>query len=96
MDLSTLQKDYRDEDVLLVDRDGEPVVLGQKYTTFRGEEFSVLGSRAPHKAGSSGFVYGEGREVYVGVIGARWVRHVTVQRAQESLDPYGADNGELL
>lgn len=80
MNLSTLQKDYRGKDVILVDRDGDEVVLGNTYKDFRGDDFTIIGCRAPHKAGSSGFVHSEGREVYAAVIGARWVCYVPVTR----------------
>ena len=54
-------------------KDGRPVAVGDVVTDFRGDKFTIVGGRPPHKSSSSGFVdVGQGHEFYVGVFGLKW------------------------
>ncbi len=58
----------------LLDANGEHMPMGGIYQDFRGDACKLDGVRPPHKASSSGHVTVDGREVYAGVIGGKWVR----------------------
>jgi len=59
---------------LIHKKTGKEVAVGDKITSFRGEETTVQFFREPHAARSSGkVVTAEDREFYVGVYGMEWV-----------------------
>ncbi len=73
-------KNYNDEVCVLIDQaTGRPLMADQLVTTFRGEQVSAKGGRAPHKPSSEGKVWVQepGRtmasEYYASAIGAEWV-----------------------
>jgi hypothetical protein len=72
--------DYDDEPCVLmpIGDNGYTVQVGDKATSFRGENYRITGGRAPHKPESTGRVYvknrsGE-REFFPGVFDLKWVR----------------------
>ena len=85
----------RDQGMTLVtEDDGMPVTVGQRLTTFRGEEVRVTGGSAPHKPSSTGRVRvtiddGE-TEFFPGVIKTRWIEDAALdamlQAAADRLD----------
>lgn len=61
----------------LIDQQGNPAVIGQLYTTFRGESCQLLGIDTPRHQRSTGRVTvkhadDRKREYYPGVIGLQW------------------------
>ena len=65
---------------LIYEKTKEPVMIGDRATTFRGESVVVTGMDEPHKPSSTGRVYIKysgfdsiGREFFPSVIGAIWV-----------------------
>ena len=67
-----LSKDYAGVQRVLVDeKTGEPIGKFAVVNNFRGDPLEVLGGRAPHKPGSTGFVSTDKGEYYAGVINAK-------------------------
>lgn len=78
--ITITSKNYNDEVCVLVDQPtGRPLMIGQTVKTFRGEEVTIDGGKAPQKPSSEGkvFVHHSGNQFknqyYAGVIGAEWI-----------------------
>lgn len=54
------------------DETGQPVALGDKLATSKGDIHTITGGTAPHKPGSTGRIYTEGAEYFPGVFGCTW------------------------
>lgn len=64
--------------LILGDLSGRELEIGDKITNEDGEEYEIVGGRAPHKSSSSGFVdvkdvQGNEHHYYPSVIYAKWV-----------------------
>lgn len=67
--------DWKGDKCALADRDTKLLIReGQKVVDFRGDPVIVTGGRAPHKPGSTGFIFTAHREFYASVVNAEWVK----------------------
>lgn len=67
--------DYQNRTCQLVHKPtGTTVSKGEVLADFRGTEHTIMGGRAPHKAGSTGAVWlAGGMEFYPSVLDCEWV-----------------------
>lgn len=64
--------------MILIDKNGKELHIGDKLKTFRGEKVTLIGMTKPHKPSSTGRVFvwftnGTTGEYYPSVVGATWV-----------------------
>ena len=72
-------KNWANKECVLIDNQGNKVVVGQIFTTEEGTIYSLTGGKAPHKPSSTGRIYVKtpnyeyGREFFPGVLDLQWV-----------------------
>jgi hypothetical protein len=70
---------YNDQECVLVNRNGKPVSVGDKVVSSNGENYILVGGRAPHKSNSEGKAYVSksinemSSEYYVSVFELSWI-----------------------
>jgi hypothetical protein len=62
---------------ILLHKNGEPVLVGAKVTSFRGSHCTVSGGKPPHKLGSTGRVYTSDGEYFPSVFNLVWQKTAT-------------------